>query len=122
MTLCELSTAVVHKLPIKILIVNNQYLGMVRQWQHLFYDNRLAGVDLEGNPDFMKIATSYGMKGFRVKRSSDVRKVLRSALEWNEGPCLIEAIVEQNDNVFPIVPAGATLEEMITEAPRKKVI
>ncbi|PIE04773.1 MAG: acetolactate synthase, large subunit, biosynthetic type [Spirochaetales bacterium] len=119
MTLCELATAVIQKLPIKILLINNRYLGMVRQWQHMFYDNRLTGVDLEGNPDFVKLAAAYGMKGLRVKRSSDVRKVLKEAMEWNEGPCLIEAVVEQHDNVFPMIPAGATLEEIIIEAPRK---
>ena len=120
MTLCELATAAVQKLPIKILVVNNRYLGMVRQWQHLFYEDRLTGVDLDGNPDFMKLATAYGIKGFRVKRSSDVRKTLKAALDWNEGPCIIEAVVEQHDNVFPMVPAGATLDEMIIEAPRSK--
>jgi acetolactate synthase-1/2/3 large subunit len=120
MTLCELATAVIHKLPLKILIVNNRYLGMVRQWQHMFYEDRLTGVDLEGNPDFMKLASAYGMRGFRVKRSSDVRKTLKAALEWNKGPCIIEAVVEQHDNVFPMVPAGATLDEMIIEAPRRK--
>lgn len=120
MTLCELSTAAINRLPIKILIVNNRYLGMVRQWQHLFYEDRLTGVDLEGNPDFMKIASAYGIKGFRVKRSSDVRKTLKAALEWNEGPCIIEAVVEQHDNVFPMIPAGATLDEMIIEAPKIK--
>lgn len=120
MTLCELATAAVRKLPIKILLVNNNYLGMVRQWQHLFYEDRLTGVDLEGNPDFVKLAAAYGIKGFRVKRSSDVRKTLKAALEWNEGPCLIEAVVEPHDNVFPMIPAGATLDEMIIEAPRRK--
>lgn len=120
MTLCELATAAENKLPIKILLINNQYLGMVRQWQHLFYENRLTGVDLEGNPDFIKLAAAYGIKGFRVKRSSDVRKTVKAALAWNQGPCLIEAVVEKYDNVFPMVPAGATLEEMIIEAPRKK--
>ena len=119
MTLCELATAAINKLPIKILIINNRYLGMVRQWQHMFYENRLTGVDLEGNPDFMKLASAYGIKGFRVKRSSDVRKTLKAALAWNDGPCIIEAVVEQHDNVFPMVPAGATLDEMIIEAPRK---
>ena len=59
------------------------------------------------------------MKGFRVKRSSDVRKTLKAAMEWNEGPCIIEAVVEQHDNVFPMVPAGATLDEMIIEAPKR---
>ncbi|RKX89796.1 MAG: biosynthetic-type acetolactate synthase large subunit [Spirochaetes bacterium] len=120
MTLCELATAANNKLPIKILITNNRYLGMVRQWQHMFYENRLTGVELEGNPDFMKLASAYGIKGFRVKRSSDVRKTLKAALAWNDGPCIIEAVVEQHDNVFPMVPAGATLDEMIIEAPRKK--
>lgn len=119
MTLCELATAAVHKLPIKILVINNSYLGMVRQWQHLFYEDRLTGVDLEGNPDFIKLAAAYGIKGFRVKRSSDVRKTLKAALDWKEGPCLIEAVVEQHDNVFPMVPAGAALEEMIIEAPKR---
>lgn len=118
MTLCELATATVQKLPIKVLIINNSYLGMVRQWQHLFYENRLTGVDLEGNPDFIKLASAYGIRGFRIKRSSDVRKVLNTALSWNEGPCIIEAVVEQHDNVFPMVPAGATLDEMLIEAPK----
>jgi len=118
MTLCELATAVVNKLPIKIIVMNNRYLGMVRQWQHLFYENRFTGVDLEGNPDFIKLASAYDIKGFRVKRSSDVRRTLRAAIEWDDGPCLIEAVVEQHDNVFPMVPAGATLEEMIVEPPK----
>jgi len=119
MTFCELSTAKINKLPIKILVINNRYLGMVRQWQHLFYENRFTGVDLEGNPDFIKLASAYGIKGFRVKRSSDVRRTLRAAMEWDDGPCLIEAVVEQHDNVFPMVPAGATLEEMIIEPPKR---
>ncbi len=120
MTLCELATAAVNNLPIKVLIINNRYLGMVRQWQHLFFEDRLTGVDLEGNPDFVKLASAYGIKGFRVKRSSDVRKTLKAAMDWNKGPCLIEAVVERHDNVFPMVPAGATLDEMIIEAPRRK--
>ena len=119
MTFCELATATINKLPIKIILMNNRYLGMVRQWQHLFYDNRFTGVDLVGNPDFIKLASAYNIKGFRVKRSSDVRKTLKAAIDWNDGPCLIEAVVEQHDNVFPMVPAGATLEEMIIEPPKR---
>ena len=121
MTLPELSTAVNEKLPLKILLINNNYLGMVRQWQHMFYENRLSGVDLEGNPDFVKLATAYGMKGFRVKRSADVRKVLNAALAYNDGPCIIDAEVEQHDNVFPMVPSGATLDKMLLSMPRKKL-
>lgn len=121
MTLCELATAVIHKLPLKILLINNNYLGMVRQWQDMFYDNRLSGVELHGNPDFVKLAQSYGCKAFRLKRSADVRKVLRSALEYNDGPCLIEAEVAREDNVFPMVPAGAALNKMLLEPPKKRL-
>lgn len=121
MTLCELSTAVIHKLPIKILVINNKYLGMVRQWQELFYENRLSGVDLVGNPDLLKLAGAYGLKGFRIKRSSDVRRVLKEALAYNDGPCIIDAEVEKTDNVFPMVPAGAPLEDMLLERPKVKM-
>lgn len=121
MTLSELSTAVNQKLPVKILIINNHYLGMVRQWQDMFYDNRLSGVDLKGNPDFVKLAQAYGAKGFRIRRSSDVRKVLAEALAYNDGPCVIDAEVEKQDNVFPMIPAGAGLNEMLLEAPKEKL-
>ncbi|MFP4483254.1 MAG: biosynthetic-type acetolactate synthase large subunit [Spirochaetaceae bacterium] len=119
MTLSELATAVIHKLPIKILLINNRYLGMVRQWQNLFYDNRLSGVDLEGNPNFVKLAEAYGAKGFRVRRSGDVRRIIQSALAYNEGPCLIDVEVEKEDNVFPMIPSGKGYDEMIIEAPKK---
>ena len=118
MTLCELATAVINKLPLKILIINNNYLGMVRQWQNMFYDNRLSGVDMVGNPNFVKLAESYGCKGFRIKRSADVRRVLRSALDYNDGPCVIEAEVEKEDNVFPMIPSGAPYSAMLLEVPK----
>ena len=121
MTLPELSTAVINKLPLKILIINNRYLGMVRQWQNMFYDDRLSGVDLEGSPDFVKLAQAYGMKGFRIKRSADVKKILKAALAYNDGPCLIEAEVEKHDNVFPMVPSGAPLRSMVLEQPKRKL-
>ena len=102
MTLCELATAVIHKLPIKILVLNNHYLGMVRQWQELFFDNRESGVDLEGNPDFAKLAEAYGAKGINIKRPADVgKKKLEEALAYNEGPVLINAECIKADNVFP---------------------
>lgn len=116
MTLSELATAAVNRLPIKILLLNNNYLGMVRQWQDLFYENRLSGVWLEGNPDFVKLAQSYGIKAFRIKRSADVRRVLKAALAYNDGPCLVDAEIAKDDNVFPMVPAGKPLEEMILDA------
>ena len=121
MTSCELATAAIHKLPIKIVVIDNKFLGMVRQWQGLFYDNRLSGVDLEGNPDFVKLAQAFGVKGFRIKRGADVKKVLKKAFAYNEGPCLIHAEVAKEDNVFPMVPAGAPAEDMILEAPKQKM-
>ena len=121
MTLAELATASIHKLPVKIIVINNRYLGMVRQWQNLFYDNRLSGVDLEGNPNFVQLAKSYGVKGFMIKRSADVRKTLKAALNYNDGPCLVDIEVEKEDNVFPMVPAGAPLTAMLLEPPKIKL-
>ncbi|MEW5814504.1 MAG: biosynthetic-type acetolactate synthase large subunit [Spirochaetota bacterium] len=121
MTQSELATAVNNKLPIKIMLINNNYLGMVRQWQNMFYENRLSGVDLVGNPNFVKLAESYGCKGFRIKRSSDVRRILKTALEYDEGPCLIDVEVEKEENVFPMIPAGASFKDMILEPPKIKL-
>ncbi len=121
MTLCELATAVIHRLPVKILVLDNKYLGMVRQWQNLFFDNRLSGVDLEGNPDFFKLAEAYGAKGFRIRRTADIDKVLEQALAYDEGPCVIHAECEKEDNVFPMIPAGAALTDMLVEAPKQKL-
>jgi acetolactate synthase-1/2/3 large subunit len=121
MTNQELATACLHKLPIKVLVMNNHYLGMVRQWQELFYDDRRSGVDLEGNPDFAKLAEAYGAKGLNLKRSGDVRKILTKALEYNDGPVVVAAEVEKADNVFPMVPAGKPLEDMLVEPPKEKM-
>jgi acetolactate synthase-1/2/3 large subunit len=92
----------------------------VRQWQELFFDNRLSGVDLEGNPDFVKLAEAYGMKGFRIKRPADINKVLTKAVEF-DGPCLIHAEVIKEDCVFPMIPAGGAVGDMILKAPKKKM-
>ncbi len=121
MTLAELSTAVLNKLPITILIINNRYLGMVRQWQALFFDNRYSGVDLEGNPDFVKLAEAYGAKGFRIKRNADVARVLTKALNYVDGPCVVDAEVEKEDNVFPMVPSGQPYSDMVLEPPKHKL-
>jgi len=121
MTLCELATVALHKLPVKILVLNNHYLGMVRQWQELFFDNRESGVDLEGNPDFVKLAEAYGIKGFNIKRPADVGKILEKAISYNDGPCVINAECVKTENVFPMIPAGAALEDMLTEPPKQKM-
>jgi acetolactate synthase I/II/III large subunit len=122
MTMAELATAALHKLPIKVLIINNGYLGMVRQWQELFYDNRISGTDLVGNPDFVKLASAYkGVKALRIRRAGDIDKVLKAALAYNEGPCVIDADVVKEENVFPMIPAGAPLSAMIIEKPKRKM-
>jgi acetolactate synthase-1/2/3 large subunit len=120
MTLSELATMRNLGLPVKIVVINNHYLGMVRQWQNMFYDDRYSGVDLEGNPDFARLAEAYGVKGYRITRPADVRRVLKAALE-HDGPCLVDAEVEKHDNVFPMIPAGAPLKDMLLEPPRRKL-
>ena len=119
MTMSELATAAIHKLPMKIIIINNSYLGMVRQWQELFFDNRESGVDMEGNPDFIKIGEAFGIKGFYLRRAGDVVKVLKKALDYNDGPCIVDAQVVKADNVFPMIPAGAAVSEMLIDEPPK---
>jgi acetolactate synthase-1/2/3 large subunit len=122
MTMAELATACLHKLPVKILVLNNHYLGMVRQWQEAFYEDRQSGVDLLGNPDFARLAECYpGAKGLNLKRPADVRKILRRALEYNEGPVLINAEVEKTDSVYPWVPAGKPLEDVLLEPSTRKL-
>jgi acetolactate synthase-1/2/3 large subunit len=118
MTLSELATAAINKLAVKVLVINNHFLGMVRQWQELFYENRLSGTDLEGNPDFVKLAEAYGIQGFHLRRAADVDRVLQAAMDYNDGPCVIDAEVVKEDNVFPMIPAGAPLGDMIIEPPR----
>ena len=119
MTMSELATAAIHKLPIKIIIINNSYLGMVRQWQELFFDNRESGVDMEGNPDFVKIGEAFGIKGFHLKRAGDVVKVLKKAIDYKDGPCIVDAHVVKADNVFPMIPAGAAVSDMLIDEPPK---
>jgi acetolactate synthase I/II/III large subunit len=117
MTLYELATACLQKLPIKIVVLNNHYLGMVRQWQELFFDNHESGVDLEGNPDFVKLAEAYGAAGINIESPAELPGKLREAMAITDRPVLINAEVIKTDNVFPMIPAGAALEAMIVEAP-----
>ena len=121
MTMSELATAAIHKLPVKILIMDNAYLGMVRQWQNMFFDNRLSGVDLEGNPDFVKLAAAYGIEGWHLKRTADIDKILTKMLAYDEGPSIVHCHCEKEDNVFPMIPAGAALHEMLIEPPKHKL-
>ena len=103
------------------MVLNNHYLGMVRQWQELFFENRESGVDLEGNPDFCKLAAAYGIPSVHFKRPADSQRKIEEALAYNDGPILIHAECVKYENVFPMIPAGAALEDMITEPPKTKM-
>jgi acetolactate synthase-1/2/3 large subunit len=116
MTEFELSTVAIQKTPVKILVIDNKFLGMVRQWQDIFYSGRLSGVAMEHNPDFVKLAEAYGIAGFHIGRPEETEKVLREALA-HPGPCLIHAEVEREDNVFPMIPAGADYSKMLLKRP-----
>lgn len=112
MNIQELTTAVANKLPIKIAILNNRYLGMVRQWQSMFYDGRLSGVDLSTNPDFVKVAEAFGATGINVTKPEEVRPAIEQAID-TPGPVVMNFIVDRDENVLPMVPAGVAIDEMI---------
>ncbi|MFH1406624.1 MAG: biosynthetic-type acetolactate synthase large subunit [Candidatus Omnitrophota bacterium] len=112
MNIQELATAVHNKLPVKIAILDNCYLGMVRQWQELFYKKRYSGTCLEGNPDFVKLAEAYGALGIRVDKKQDVRPAIERAIA-SPKPVLMDFIVDKEENVFPMVPAGEAIHRMI---------
>ena len=115
MTLQELVTAVQERLPIKIALFNNGYLGMVRQWQEMFFDGHLKEVPMPG-PNYVKLANAYGIPALRVEHQEDVADALRQAQDY-DGPFLIEFVVEQETNVFPMVPPGGSLADTM-EDPR----
>jgi acetolactate synthase I/II/III large subunit len=108
----ELTTIVQHKLPIKIFVINNGFLGMVRQWQDLFWKRRYSQVEMT-SPDFVKLAEAHGCPGFRATTSADVEPLIRRAMEYTDGPVLVEFTVVQEDNVYPMIPAGQTVHEML---------
>lgn len=112
MNIQELMTAVQYKLPVNVAILNNQYLGMVRQWQELFYNKRYAHTSLAISPDFVKLAEAYGAEGIRVTEEKDVQKALEQAIA-SPKPVLIDFRIVPEENVFPMVPAGAALTQMI---------
>ena len=114
MTAYELATAVEYEVPLKIAIMNNQCLGMVRQWQELFYDKRYSHSILKkGNPDFVKLTESYGAAAFRATNPAEMDKVLEKAMSINDRPVVMDFQVEEHENCYPMVPAGAALNEMV---------
>ncbi|MFO8014850.1 MAG: biosynthetic-type acetolactate synthase large subunit [Phycisphaerae bacterium] len=112
MNIQELAPAVYNKIPVKICILNNGYLGMVRQWQELFYKKRYSATELTGNPDFVRVAEAYGAKGRRVTERDDVRPALDEAFA-DRDVWVLDFHVEKEENVFPMVPAGEAIDRMI---------
>jgi acetolactate synthase-1/2/3 large subunit len=117
MALPELSTLVNYGLPVKVVILNNGYLGMVRQWQELFYNNRTCSVELEGFPDIEKLAAAYGFPGRTIERPHELRPALETAIA-EPGPYLLNVKVSPCENVFPMVPAGSAINEMVLAPPQ----
>ena len=120
MTLCELATIVENKLPVKFAILNNGFLGMVRQWQEIFFESSYVSTGYSGNPDFVKLAEAYGIKGIRVTDKTQVKTAIQDAME-HDGPVLIDFIVEQEENVYPMIPSGMTVKDMIEEPSSERV-
>jgi acetolactate synthase-1/2/3 large subunit len=115
MTNQELATAMQYHLPIKVLIMNNGYLGMVRQWQEMFYDRAYSEVDLSVSPDFVKLAEAYGAFGVRATRPEELSEVLAAGLS-HPGVAVMDIVVSKEENVFPIVPAGGNSRDMIVHS------
>lgn len=108
----ELAICAINKIPVKIVVINNQVLGMVRQWQELIYENRYSHIDLAGSPDFVKLAEAYGVKGLRATNKDEAKQAWQEALD-TPGPVLVEFVVEKGENVYPMVPQGSTIDQML---------
>ncbi|MEF3313159.1 biosynthetic-type acetolactate synthase large subunit [Paenibacillus sp. GYB004] len=108
----ELAICAINNIPVKVVIINNQVLGMVRQWQEIIYENRYSHIDLAGSPDFVKLAEAYGVKGLRATNKEEARQAWQEALD-TPGPVVIDFVVPKGENVFPMVTAGSTLSQMI---------
>ncbi len=113
MTMYELATAVIHSLPIKVIIFNNFYLGMVKQWQDLFFGSRYSATSLYGNPDFVKVAEAFGAVGYSVKKPEELQPTLEIALEVKDKPCIIDCWIDPDEHVYPMIPAGGTIKDII---------
>ena len=113
MNIQELGTAVQNRLPVKVAILNNGFLGMVRQWQEMFYNKRYCQTCLEVEPDFVKVAEAYGAVGFRATKPEEVDGVIDKALAVKDKPVVMEFKVNREENVFPMVPAGKSIRDMI---------
>jgi len=120
MNIQELATAVINKLPVKVAILNNRFLGMVRQWQELFFNERYSHTDLDVVPDFIKVAEAYGAVGLRAETTSQVEPVIKEALKIKDKPVFMDFVVDWKEKVYPMVPAGAAINEMIFGEKKEK--
>jgi acetolactate synthase-1/2/3 large subunit len=112
MNIQELATCVQYEIPVVVVIINNFYLGMVRQWQEFFYRKRYSHSALEIMPDFVKLADAFGAVGMTVKKPGELREALREAIALHR-PVIVDVHVAREENVYPMVPAGAGLDEML---------
>ena len=119
MTMAELATMVENKIPVKFALMNNHFLGMVRQWQHIFYKDTFYATEYTGNPDFVKLAEAFGMLGIRVTDKTQVVPAIQDAMA-HDGPALVDFVVDEEENVYPMIPPGESLEQLI-EAPKDQV-
>ena len=108
----ELAICAIYNIPIKVVIINNQVLGMVRQWQEIVYENRYSHIDLSGSPDFVKLAEAYGVRGLRATNKQEAKIVWEEA-RLTDGPVVVDFIVKKEENVYPMVPQGAAIDEML---------
>lgn len=108
----ELAICAINQIPVKIVVINNQVLGMVRQWQEIIHGNRFSHIDLAGSPDFVKLAEAYGVKGLRATNKEEARRMWQEALD-TPGPVFVEFFVRRDENVYPMVTQGSTIDQMI---------
>jgi acetolactate synthase-1/2/3 large subunit len=114
MNIQELATLKRYDIALKILLIDNSSLGLVRQWQELFYDRNFSEVDLSDNPDFVAVANAFGIEAFRVDRADQVNGAIERLL-GAPGPCLAHVLIDARDNVWPLVPPGKGNHEMMEE-------
>lgn len=119
MTLQELGTIAQYKIPVKIIVLNNEFLGMVRQWQQMFFEGRYSFTEMS-NPDFVKLNEAYGIKARKVVERNELRDAINEVLN-HDGPCFLEVKVEKEDNVFPMIPTGAAVCDMVLEVDKDDV-
>ena len=121
MCIQELMVATIYKLPIKICILNNQFLGMVRQWQELFWESKYSNVDLEASPDFLKLAEAYGAHGIRCSQPSGVRAALDEAMTITDRPTVLDFRIAKEENVYPMIKSGGTIRDMVVQRPPEMI-